>query len=245
MTVGRATKPAVGLAVPDKDMRLRRPVFQRVLGVVEGRGAPACHPVQPIRRDDRGDFGVISHRDVQRLAIPAQIGHPFELGDLAERLPPRGPVPGLPPGAEGKVGHAVIDGGQRLGRAQADHPGVGGPGPFVAGRILVRHEQVAGAETALAAADDDDVEDVLARGGARLVGYFRRHGDRKPVTGENAPVPLVERTIAWLRSRHVEALYSPYLRRLRSALSSDPNVMVKMLIIRSADNRQIQYNCEK
>jgi hypothetical protein len=97
------------------------------------------------RRLDPRDADLVLDGKAQHPAIPAEVVLPDGVGDLVERLPCLLPERGLVPGAEGQRGDAERRAGQRLGRAQRIHAGIGDPGSFAARRIAIDQPDVADA----------------------------------------------------------------------------------------------------
>ncbi|MNX40319.1 hypothetical protein D3C86_707010 [compost metagenome] len=112
----------------------------------------------------------VAHVQIQHAAIPAQVVHPLQAGNLVQRFPFGGAELRFEPGAEGQRGQAQGRAGQLLRAAQRFHAGGGGPRAFVAfGRLIEdgrgnaqMRQRCGGSQAGHAAADDDNVQYLLA-----------------------------------------------------------------------------------
>ncbi len=128
------------------------------------------HPVAA--RRDAQEFHSVLNRNGKRFAKPFQVIHPGRARNLVQRTPAFLSMLRFPKLPERERGHARLDRQQVLRRAQRDHARIGDPWALFAGLVFIDDEDAAYllaqqakrcAQTALPAANDDDVIDTVAR----------------------------------------------------------------------------------
>ena len=113
----------------------------RVGRVLAGRGTNSQGHEPVVARFDAKHLVVVAHVRREHMAVPAQVIHPLDPGDLVQCLPGFEAELRLEPRAKGQRRHTKGGAGELLGRAQGIHAGGGDPGPLDACRRPVKQHR--------------------------------------------------------------------------------------------------------